>query len=156
MNQKELSIVLRELACSQPTPLCQQWTEEWADDTDIDTLLDKYIRGFDFSLKNNYPPLDFCRKNFNKEDLHRHNIYLDEKVAIEDAQNGYYVFIGNCEATIIAKGFKAITVYCRHESKVNVYAFEGARVFVRYYDASNGDCEADQWSKAIRFDRQKK
>ena len=39
MTDKELSIKLRELACSQPTPLCEEWTREWQDDTDVDTLL---------------------------------------------------------------------------------------------------------------------
>lgn len=143
------------MACSQPTPLCKEWTEKWQDDSDIDTLLEKFIRGFDFAVKNNYPPLDFCRENFKKEDLHRHNIYLDEDVEINDADNGYYVFLGKCKATLIANGFKAITVYCRHESEVDVSGFDGARMFVTYYDSSNGKCESDRWSHVRRYDRNK-
>ena len=156
MNQKELSIALRELACQQPTPLCQQWTEEWADDTDIDTLLDKYIHGIDFAIKNDYPPLDFCRKNFNKEDLHRHNIYIDEEVVITDARSGYYVFVGHCKAEVWVTGLVAVTIFCRHDSEVNVKAFEGSYVHVRYYDASHGVCDSDRWSKIKKFDRTKK
>ena len=156
MEEKELSIRLREMAVRQPTPLCAEWTNEWADDTDIDELLDKYIRGFDFAVKNNYPPLDFCRKYFDKEDLHRHNIYLDEEVDIADANNGYYVFLGNCKAELWATGYKAITVYCRHNSVVNVKAFEGARVLVRYYDASHGVCKSDEWSKVKSLNRNRK
>lgn len=153
MNEKELSIVLRELACNQPTPLCKQWTEEWEDDSNIDVLIDKYIRGFDFVVKNNYPSLDFIRKNINIEDMHRHNIYIDESVIINEAQNGYYIFLGSCKATLVAEGFKAITVYCRHDSEVNVRAFDGARVFVTYYDHSSGVCKSDEWSKVRRYDR---
>lgn len=151
MTDKELSIVLRELACSQPTPLCEKWTEEWKDETDIDELADKFIRGFDFCQKNNYPPLDFIRKNVKKEDLHRHNIFIDEEVQIADAENGYYVFLGKCTGTLWANGLKAVTVYVRHDSVINVEAFDGARVQVRYYDNSDGACKSDSYSKVKKI-----
>lgn len=44
MTDKELSIVLRELACSQPTPLCEKWTD------DIENYTYKDARWY--SLKN--------------------------------------------------------------------------------------------------------
>ena len=44
MEQKELSIVLRELARSQKVGLCDEWYSEWADDSDLDALLDKFRR----------------------------------------------------------------------------------------------------------------
>ena len=151
MTDKELSIVLRELACSQPTPLCEKWTEEWKDETDIDELADKFIRGFDFCQKNNYPPLDFIRKNVKKEDLHRHNIFIDEEVQIADAENGYYVFLGKCTGTLWVNGLKAVTVYVRHDSVINVEAFDGARVQVRYYDNSDGACKSDSYSRVKKI-----
>ena len=153
MTDKELSIVLRELACSQPTPLCEKWTEEWKDETDIDELADKFIRGFDFCVKNNYPPLDFIRKNVKKEDLHRHNIFIDEEVQIADAENGYYVFLGRCTGTLWVNGLKAVTVYVRHDSVINVEAYDGARVQVRYYDNSDGACKSDSYSRVKKIIR---
>lgn len=150
-----MSIVLRELACSQPTPLCKQWTDEWEDDSDIDVLIDKFVRGQDFCVINDYPGIDFIRKNFRPEDLERHNIYLDKNITIEDAENGYYVFLGDCKVTLVADGFKAITVYCRHDSEVNVRAFDGARVFVTYYDNSSGVCKSDEYSKVKIYKRNK-
>lgn len=156
MTEKELSIVLRELACSQPTPLCKEWTEEWEDDSDIDVLLDKYIRGFDFAVKNDYPPLDFIRENFRKEDLHRHNIYLDEKVEIKGARSGYYVFLGNCTGSIEAHGFNVVSCYLRHGSKIDVTSLGSARVFVTYYDHSGGLAYKDEWGRIKQYDRRKK
>lgn len=153
MTDKELSIVLRELACSQPTPLCEKWTEEWKDETDIDELADKFIRGFDFCVKNNYPPLDFIRKNVKKEDLHRHNIFIDEEVQIADAENGYYVFLGRCTGTLWVNGLKAVTVLVRHDSVINVEAYDGARVQVRYYDNSDGACKSDSYSRVKKIVR---
>lgn len=153
MTDKELNIVLREMA--RNAGLCDEWFGNWKDDDTIDVCLDRFIRGFDFVVKNDYPNLEFIRKNFNTNDLHRHNIYLDEGVIIDDAQNGYYVFLGDCKATLVADGFKAVTVYCRHDSEVNVRAMGGARVFVTYYDQSSGVCKSDEWSNVRRYDRQK-
>lgn len=149
MTERELNITLREMARS--AGLCDQWYSEWKDDDGIDVCLDRFIRGFDFAQKNDYPTLEFIRKNFKLEDLHRHNIYLDEGVVIDDAQNGYYVFLGDCKATLVADGLKAVTVYCRHDSEVNVRAFDGARVFVTYYDNSSGVCKSDDWSKIRQY-----
>ena len=155
MEEKELSIELRNMACSQPTPLCKEWTEAWEDDSDIDTLLEKYIKGFDFAVKNDFPPLDFSRKNFNKDDLHRHNIYIDDEVNINNAESGYYVFLGNSRVILRVDGLKAVTVYVRHDSEVNVHATGGARVFVTYYDKSSGNCYQDDWSKCKRYERKR-
>ena len=138
--------------------LCDQWYGEWKDEDSIDDCLDRFVRGFDFVVKQDFPNLPFCRKHFadRMDDLHRHNIYMDEKVDIADAENGYYVFIGHCEAEVWVTGFKAVTIFCRHDSKVNVKAFDGARVMVRYYDHSDGECMSDKWSKITKLNRNKK
>lgn len=153
MEKRELSIALREMARVQKAPLCDEWYGEWADDTDVDSLLEKYVRGFDFAVKNDYPPLDFIRRHFSSDDLHRHNIYLDEDAVISEAHSGFYVFLGKCKCSIVVDGFKAVTVYVRHESEVDVSAINGAKVFVTYYDHSGGECSSDKWSKARRYDR---
>ena len=155
MTERELSIVLRELACNQPTPLCKQWTEEWADDTDIDSLLDKYVRGFDFCVGNDYTPLDFIRKNFDKEQLHKHNIFIDEDVDIE-AGSGFYVFLGNCTGSIVVNGFYATTIYLRHESNIKVTSLGAARVFLHCYDNSKGKTHTDRYGKIRKYDKRKK
>lgn len=155
MEQKELSIVLRELACSQPTPLCKEWTQEWKDDSEIDVLLDKYVRGFDFCVKNDYPPLDFCRRNFRDSDLLRHNIYLDKKVDTKVTQSGYYVFLGDSDGDVLVEGFVAVTIYCRHSCRINVHSTRGARVFVTYYDDSSGYCSHDGYSKCNQYIRKR-
>ena len=132
--------------------LCDDWYGKWDDDDTIDMCLDRYIRGFDFALKYEYPTLDFIRKNFRKDDLHRHNIYIDDKVSL-DGDNGYYIFLGNCNATLAVDGLKAVTVYVRHNSEVNVTASNGAKVFVRYYDNSKGECIDDGWSACKKYER---
>ena len=150
MTERELNICLREMA--REAGLCDEWYGAWKDDSTIDECLDRYIRGHDFAVKHDWPAVDFIRENFTIHDLHRHNIYLDEGVQVE-AENGYYVFLGDSKATVVADGFKAVTIYCRHDSEVNVRAFNGARVFVTYYDRSSGVCKSDDWSTCKSYDR---
>ena len=133
MTDKELSIVLREMARAQKTPLCDEWYGQWKDVTDVDTLLDKYVKGLDFCIENDYPSLEFIRANFNKEDLHRHNIYIDEAVDIV-ADNGTYVFLGNCTGYMQASGFVVASLYIRHNSSIDLIALDFSKIFASIYD----------------------
>ena len=154
MTDKELNITLREMA--RKAGLCDKWYEEWKDDDSIDVCLDRYVKGFDFAVKNDYPPLDFIRDNFRKEDLHRHNIYLDEEVEIKGARSGYYVFLGKCTGSIETHGFNVVSCYLRHDSNVDVSSLGSARVFVTYYDRSGGSTYKDEWGRIKSYDRRKK
>jgi len=152
MTDKELNIALREMARS--VGLCDEWYNAWSDDDTIDMCIERFIKGFDFSVDKDWPTLDFIRKNIRKEDLHRHNIYLDEKVDIK-GKNGYYVFLGDCSGLIVFSGFVAATVYMRHRSNVDIAAEDGARVFVSYYDKSRGIANYDEWSTIKLYKHQK-
>lgn len=152
MEGKELSIVLRELARSQKVGLCDGWYSSWRDDTDIDTLLDMFVRGQDFCIENDYPSLSFIRDHFSAEDLHRHHIYVDESADLT-AENGYYIFLGRCSARLVASGFMAVSVYCRHDSTVDVSASLGARVFVSSYDRSHVSFHEESGGKVRYYDR---
>lgn len=151
MENKVLSKTLRTMAREQG--LCDQWFHDWQDDTDIDELLDKYVAGFDFCVKNDYPSLDFIRKNFNIEDLHRHHIYIDETVDIRDADNGFWIFLGECRGNVRFEGFKAATVYVRHNSRMYVKATDGAIVFITCFDSSSCSSRADNYSKIRKYNR---
>lgn len=154
MTDKELNIALREMA--RKAGLCDKWYEEWRDDDSIDMCLYRYVKGFDFAVGNDYPPLDFIRDNFRKEDLHRHNIYLDEEVEIKGAKSGYYVFLGNCTGSIETHGFNVVSCYLRHDSRVDVSSLGSARVFVTYYDRSGGSTYKDEWGRIKSYDRRRK
>lgn len=152
MTDRELSISLREIGRAKG--MCDKFFDEWKDDDDIDTIIDRFVPGMDFCIKEDYPTLDFICKHFRKDDLHRHNIFVDEEVSL-DGDNGYYCFLGSCRATLSVDGFKAVTVYVRHNSEVNVTASNGAKVFVRYYDNSKGECIDDGWSVCKKYEHKK-
>lgn len=155
MDITELNKVLREKAVEHG--LCDDWQKNiWNRDLSYQELLMIFIRGFDFSVNKDWIDYGFIKEVFPEEELHKGNVYIDEKVVINEASNGYYVFLGNCEAEVYIDGFKAVTVYVRHQSKVNVNASGGAKVFVTYYDQSKGKCMSDGWSACKRYDRRKK
>lgn len=149
MTDREICIAAREMA--RQSGACDHVLSKWSDDADIDELLDLYIRTFDFATEKDFPPLEFMSRNLRTEDLHRHNIYLNEEVQIADAENGYYVFLGRCTGTLWVNGLKAVTVLVRHDSVINVEAFDGARVQVRYFDSSDGVCKSDSYSRVKKI-----
>lgn len=151
MNQRELSVVLRELARSQQTPLCEQWTKEWHDDSTMDMLFDKFFRGQDFCIQNDYPSIDFIKKNFSKEELHRHHVYIDENVDVVANESGYYAFLGNCSGGLRIDGIVAATVYVRHSCNMYVLSKGGAKVSVFSCDNSRVECESDGFSLIKKY-----
>lgn len=151
MTDKELNIKLREMA--REAGLCDEWYEKWSDDDTIDDCLNRFITGHDFAVKLDWPPLDFIRENFRLEDLHRHHIYLDEEVDLNESESGYYAFLGHCTGTAWFTGFVAVTVYLRHDSNVWFDAFDGARLTVMRYDKSKCITHADRYSRCKEFDR---
>lgn len=153
MTDRELNIALREMA--RNTGLCDEWYNAWSDDSTIDECLERYVRGIDFAIKHDWPPLAFIRRHFRKEDLHRHLIYIDEEVDI-NGENGYYVFLGKCTGRLTIDGLYATTVYVRHESHIDVLTANGAKVFLSYYEHGDGRCEHDGWSRIMTYDRREK
>jgi len=154
MTDKELNITLREMARMQG--LCDPWFNEWKDDDTLDDCLDRYIRGFDFVQERDWPSLEFIRKHFDKELLHKHNIYLDEDVKIDHAYSGFYVFLGDCTGYISADGFCAATIYLRHNSNIRVTSVGAARVFLHYFDNSDGTTCLISGGKIRKYDKRKK
>lgn len=153
MNGKELSISLREMARAQG--LCDQWYGEWKDNTDVDALLDKFVRGQDFCILNDYPSLEFIRNNFRKEDLHRNHIYVDDDVKLK-AESGTYIFLGDCTGSIDVGGFRVTTIYARHNSNLSVHGEGNAKVFISLYEHGNVSPLAYDDAKVRVYDRRKK
>jgi hypothetical protein len=136
MERKELNKTLRNMAAG--IGACAPVVSEWKDEDDADTLLDRYIRTLDFAIDKDFPPLDFIVENFDIADLHKHNNFINEVVQLKDADHGIYVFLGSCSGSVRANGLKAVTLFIRHNSRIDVMAGDGARVQVRLCE--KGSC----------------
>lgn len=153
MGVRELSVSLREMA--RRDGLCDEWYGAWGDDEDVDSLLDRYVRGFDFAVKHDYPALEFIRKYFRREDLHRHGIFLDEEVSLPDASNGTYIFLGSCTGEVRFGEFKAASLYLRHGSRLRVVVGDLSKVFITCYECSAVDVSSAEHGFVKVYDRGK-
>lgn len=151
MTDKELNVVLREMARSQG--LCDSWYGKWSDDDTIDECLDRFVRGFDFCEEHDYPRLDFIVRNFRAEDLHRHNIFVNEEIDIDHKASGYIVCLGSCSGRISLTGHIAVTIYLRHTSSIEVEASDGAWVSIVRYDQSECYAVNDELSRVKIYNR---
>ncbi len=115
--------------------LCTRWTQEWADATDPQGLIDKYKRGIDFVLKQGeWPSNDFIKENFDADLLADNLIFVDANLDIDHASNGIYILNGKCTGTIHFHDWAAATIYVRHTSDIRVVASDFAKVFVHVHD----------------------
>lgn len=153
MTQEELSFTLRDMGRSMG--MCDKFYDRWIDGMDVDTMLDLYIKGLDFCIEKDFPPLDFVRRNFDTSDLHRHHIYIDEHVDLE-GESGDYVFLGRCTGNVHFGDFCISGVYLRHSSEMKIRSEGFSRVFVSLYEESSCDVVANDSFNLHLYDRRKK
>jgi hypothetical protein len=132
-----LSETLKQQAVS--LGLCKPWTEAWADNSDQQELIDKFVKGIDFCLERDWPSTEFIKANFDRKLLNRNLIFVDEPIEIKNAPSGIYVINGECSGTLWFNSWAAATVYVRHNSNVRIIADDFAKVFVRLYDDASAD-----------------
>lgn len=137
----ELNKTLRQEAVS--LGLCQQWQTMWEKEKDIDDLLIMYKRGIDFCIVNDYPNLDYIRSHFDKDDLRRYGIFLDDDLGDTRLESGEYVFLGDCKGCVRFDFLKAVKMYVRHNSKLKVIATMNSTVECRVYDNADVESETD-------------
>lgn len=133
MEQKELSMFLRDKA--REAGLCDQWYGEWEDSTTEEELIDKYKRGFDFMLKTGFVSSDFIKRHFDKDLLHRNNIYISED--FEREMHGMCIITGNSKGVVNIPivGFAEINVCEESDVEINVPLL--SRVFVKVHNNAN-------------------
>lgn len=162
MTERELSIKLREDA--RRMNLCDKWYNEWDDDTSMQELIEKYIRGNDFCFQHRWPSNSFIKAHFPQEILRKNGILVDDvrsfPVRDEDTRRQIYlkdfILLGKSEATIRYSFSKNMcNVWVRDNSKVRVFAKYGAFVVVHLFDNSHADVTTDSVTNAtvIRHSR---
>lgn len=133
MQKNNLSETLKHEAIGRA--LCAKWQNEWADDSDQQTLIDKYKCGLDFVIKQGeWPTNEFIKANFDRELLHDNLIFVDEDIDLECAPSGIYVLNGECSGRLWFGQWAVATIYVRHSSKIRIEADRFAKIFVRLYD----------------------
>ena len=153
MTQEELGVTLRDMG--RAMGMCDKFYDRWVDGIDIDTMLDMYLRGLDFCVEKDFPPLDFIRRNFDIGDLHRHHIYIDEEVHLE-GESGDYIFLGGCTGAVHFPDFSITSVYLRHTSDLKIRGDGFSRVFVTLYEDAECDARCVDPLNMHIYDRRKR
>lgn len=115
--------------------LCNQWYFDWNDDCSDEDLLDKAELGMHFLCKHNYPDVASVRSLFDKEQLKKHNIYLDQEVTLgnfgnNSIKNKDILLMGNTKGVVIFNGYAVANVYVMNDCDITIECNNLCKVFV--------------------------
>ena len=128
--------------------LCQQWTDEWADSTSKDELVEKFVRGIDFCIEHNFPSCEVIRKEFG-DVIHDHGVYVDENVIASDKPT--VILNGECVAELSYSGKSCGDIYVRHDCEATVFVNGLARAFINIYDNAEVEVYCEEGAKAFVY-----
>lgn len=155
MELEKLNEILRKQAIKHG--LCDDWQKNvWNRVLSYEELIEIYIRGFDFSVNNDWLNYDFIQKVFPEDELHKGHVYINEEVDLSVEQSGFYVFLGDCTGKVDINGLYAVTLYLRHDSEMTVNVASGACAFVRCFDKADATLVIDKYSKGIKYEKRNK
>lgn len=129
--------------------LCDEWYGAWADDTGVDELLNKYVRGIDFCIGHSFPDNKVLLKYAGREKLHEHGIYIDEEII--GAASGTVIINGHCTGMLNCDGFSVVNIYLRGDSEITVNVSDFAKVFIELWDDARLTIENNGYSRCFVY-----
>ena len=112
--------------------LCLPWQNKLRDGVSVKRLVDLYVRGIDFCIKNDYPTLDFIRENF-KGKCEPYGVFVDEQEL--DLRNVPDVVLqGDCKGTLSYGGYSVCRAFIRHQSEAAIKVSGYACITIDVYD----------------------
>lgn len=112
--------------------LCQPWQNKLRDGVSMKRLVDLYVRGIDFCIKNDYPTLDFIRENF-KSKCEPYGVFVDEQ-DLELRNVPDVVLQGDCKGTLSYGGYSVCRAFIRHQSEAAIKVSGYACITIDVYD----------------------
>ena len=145
MDVKQLNSTLREQG--RFLGMCDEfYDEKW--DYSLEQLVERMFKGIDFCLKHHWPSNEFIAKNFPKDFLREHGVFLDDEYSTCNVRESLVIgnskvkfrysgkYYGNIRvrdlslADITARGDGLIIVHLFERACVNVHQSEKAKVAV--------------------------
>lgn len=130
MEQKQLSVQLRSEA--DLLGLCDEWHNAWKDNTTMQELINKYIRGLDFCLKHRWPSNRFIVEHFDRGLLRRNNILVNDNRSVLNPKVA--VLLGQSTATVRVNGSHLSTIYVLDDSALDLVIHTNELVIVHAFD----------------------
>ena len=107
--------------------VCDKWSESWGDPDD-DEVLERWKDGIAFSVKHQFPPLDFVRSYPNKKKLAKHNIYVDTEYDCDNAPK--CIIRGTSKGILRYSHFTIASVSIFDEAELDITLLDSAMVFI--------------------------
>lgn len=146
-NNISLSVELRNMA--RKLNLCDKWFGEWKDDTDEQTLIDKYFKGLDFCLIHHYPSNEYISTHFERDLLRKNGILVDDNYSLLNPSNA--ILLGSSKSTIRVNARNHAVIHVRDNVSVKVVAKNNAFVIVHAMDNSTVHAEGFDSSRLVVF-----
>lgn len=107
--------------------LCQEWQDSWEETG----LIDKYIKGITWCMKNEFPSLKELKKHDNA--LIRNGVYNEKKLSIV-CERDMYVFNAS-KVDFEISGYDVCRIYIGRGTKINLKVRDNAILYVDNYDS---------------------
>ena len=113
--------------------ICKEWHTALKSLTDRKAMVEMYLRGIDFCLRNDYPANDFIKAHFG-DIAPRMGVFVDSEISVENSPK--CVCLGQTFGKVSTTGFNVCEIFAKHEAEINVVATDNAFVMGDVFDHS--------------------
>jgi hypothetical protein len=117
--------------------ICKEWHNQLKNLEDKRQMVEMYIRGIDFCLKNNYPGNDFILEHFNGIRT-EYGIFVDDTINILNQNR--CVALGKTTGRVETTGYGICEIFVKHHFVLTIVAKDNAFVMIDIFD--NAEIEA--------------
>jgi len=111
--------------------ICDPGMQKILEAKDIQGLIDYYLEGIDFCLRNNFPTVDFMKENAGVL-LESNGIYTDGKIDLTNPLK--VVLLDRVSANIKVDDYKVSDIYVKHECDLQILVKDNAFASIEAYD----------------------
>lgn len=109
--------------------LCKEWQNAWQENSTMQELINKYLRGIDFCLQRHWPSNDFIESHFPQDLLTENGILCNGTHSFLNPPSPC-VILGDSHAVIRINGDNGARIYVNDNSQVEVKVKSAEKVII--------------------------
>lgn len=113
--------------------ICKEWLAALRSLNDREAMVDMYLRGIDFCLRNDYPTNNFIKAHF-ADIAPRMGVFVDSEISVENSPK--CVCLGATFGVVKTNNFNVTEIFAKHHTELNVVAADNAFVMIDVFDNS--------------------
>ena len=113
--------------------ICKEWLAALRSLNDREAMVDMYLRGIDFCLRNDYPTNNFIKAHF-ADIAPRMGVFVDSEISVENRPK--CVCLGATFGVVKTNNFNVTEIFAKHHAELNVVAADNAFVMIDVFDNS--------------------